>query len=356
MPTILIIIISLLTLIFFHELGHFLLAKKYGVRVDEFGIGLPPRMIGKKVGETIYSINWLPLGGFVKLHGEDEKADDERSFSTKPIYQRALIVFAGVAAFFVIAFLIFSLQSVVGVRSLVEEDEAVLLGSEKVEIMITGISADSPAKEAGIRQGDVLLSVDDEEVVFLKGATELLAEKSGEETVIGVLRGKEEVFFTLTPRIDYPEGEGAVGIAMAMTTMKQYPAYYAPVRGAVMTGEMTYMVLRGFGTMIGSFISQSSLPPGMEVGGPVAIVNIGSGAFTRGLSDFLQFLGAITISLAVLNILPIPALDGGRLMFLLIEKIKGSPISEKIEYGLNAVFFFMLIGLMIFITFKDLGF
>ncbi len=355
MPTILIIIVSLLALIFFHELGHFLMAKKYGVRVDEFGIGLPPRIFGKKVGETIYSINWLPIGGFVKIHGEDEKADDERSFSTKPIYQRALIVFAGVAAFFVIAFIIFSFQAIVGVRTLVEEEQAVQIIGD-VEIMITGVSSDSPAKFAGINPGDVLLRVENQEVELLGGAMDLLGDRSGLETEITVLRGKEELSFILTPRVDYPEGEGAVGIAMAMTTIEKYPIYKAPLRGAVMTGEMTYMVFRGFGIMIGSLLSGSSLPPGMEVGGPVAIVNIGTGAFTRGLSDFLQFLGAITISLAVLNILPIPALDGGRLAFLLIEKIKGSPISEKIEYGLNAAFFFMLIGLMIFITFKDLGF
>ncbi len=122
-----------------------------------------------------------------------------------------------------------------------------------------------------------------------------------------------------------------------------------------MTAGMTLMVFRGFGMLFASLLTGSSLPPGMEIGGPVAIVGIGAGAFTRGLSDFLRFLGAITVSLAVINILPIPALDGGRLVFLAIEKIKGSPISEKLEYGLNAIFFFLLIGLMIFITFRDLG-
>jgi regulator of sigma E protease len=356
MPTILIIILSLVILILLHELGHFFLAKKYGVRVDEFGIGIPPRLFGKKIGETLYSVNLLPLGGFVKLYGEDEKKDGDRSFSSKPIYQRALIVFGGVAAFFVIAFLIFSVQAVVGVRSVVEEEDVISGKIDNTQIVITGVINDSPAREAGVKPGDVFLEIQGEEVKLLSEAQETIKERKGVETEMKFLRGEEEVSVTLTPREEYEEGEGAVGIAMAITAVKAYPLYYAPVQGAVMTGEMTYMVLSGFGTLLYSLVSGKALPPGMEIGGPVAIVNIGTGAFTRGATDFLQFLGAITISLAVLNILPIPALDGGRLVFLGIEKIKGSPLAEKVEYGLNAIFFLLLIGLMIFITFKDLGF
>jgi regulator of sigma E protease len=128
-----------------------------------------------------------------------------------------------------------------------------------------------------------------------------------------------------------------------------------PVEGAVMTWKMTASVLKGFYSLFKSLFTSGAVPKGMEIGGPVAIVNFGADAFSRGLSDFLYFLGAITVSLAVLNILPIPALDGGRLVFLAIEKIKGGPIPEKLEYGLNAIFFVLLLCLMVLITFKDLG-
>ncbi len=355
MSSILIIILSLVILIFLHELGHFLLAKKYGVRVEEFGIGIPPRLFGKKIGETIYSLNWIPLGGFVKLYGEDRKVDDERSFSSKPLYQRALIVFGGVAAFFVIAFFIFSIQSVIGIRTIAGGEDSMGEVVGNPEIVITGVVDESPAKEAGIQGGDVLFEIDGKEIETTEEVKMFLKEKSGKETEVVVQRGEERVSFLLVPREEYTEGEGAVGIAMAMTVVEKYPLYYAPVKGASMTAGMTLMVFRGFGMLFTSLFTGESLPLGMEIGGPVAIVGIGAGAFTRGLSDFLQFLGAITVSLAVLNILPIPALDGGRLAFLAIEKIKGNPISEKLEYGLNATFFFLLIGLMIFITFKDLG-
>ncbi len=354
MPNLLVIILSLIILIFLHELGHFLLAKKYGIKVEEFGIGLPPRIYGKKVGETIYSINWLPLGGFVKLYGEDKKIDNQKSFSSKPIYQRALVVFGGVAAFFVIAFLIFSVYSVVGVRTPVEEGVALEEMNDPM-IIITKSVRESPAREAGIKPGDILTEVDGKEIDSPSQAISILGEKEGVETEITVIRGQEEKLFTLTPRMEYEEGEGAVGIGMAMTDIQKYPVYYAPLQGARMTGEMTFMVGQGFGMLLQSLVTGEPLPDEMEIGGPVAIVNIGAGALGRGISDFLHFLGAITVSLAVLNILPIPALDGGRLMFLAIEKIKGSPISEKLEVGINTIFFFLLIGVMLFVTFKDLG-
>ncbi len=353
MSSILIIIASIVALIFFHELGHFLFAKKYGVRVEEFGIGIPPRIFGKKIGETIYSLNLIPLGGFVKLFGEDVKVDNERSFSSKPIYQRAIILFAGVAAFFIIAFLIFSVYSVVGIRVPVEEEKVEMYANS--EVFIIEVIKESPAAGAGIIPGDVLLEIDEEKIIKPSQAVLLLGEKKGKEIDVKILRGQEEFLFSLTPRVEYTEKEGSLGLAMVITTSKKYPLYYAPIKGAIMTGETAYSIISSMYNVIASSISGEELPPGMRVGGPVAIVQFGRGAVSRGFSDFLQFLGLITVSLAILNILPIPALDGGRLMFLLIEKIKGSPISEKLEYGLNAGFFLLLMGVLIAVTYSDIA-
>jgi regulator of sigma E protease len=353
MTTVLFIIFCLVILIVFHELGHFLMAKKFGVEVEEFGVGIPPRVFGKKIGETIYSLNWIPLGGFVKLHGEDEKIDDEKSFSTKPIYQRALIVSAGVVAFFIIAFFIFSLYFAIGVRVVVDENTNINEISNP-EIIITSTLKNSPAEEAGIKKGDKLLAIDGTATETFEDVEMLLKEKETEEVNIKINRNGEEIILSAFPRESENE-EGALGIAMLMTAEKEYPLYRAPIEGAVMTWKMTSSVLKGFYLLFKSLFTSGAIPKGMEIGGPVAIVNFGADAFSRGLSDFLYFLGAITVSLAVLNILPIPALDGGRLVFLAIEKIKGGPIPEKLEYGLNAIFFVLLLCLMVLITFKDLG-
>ncbi len=350
--SIFVVIFSLLFLIVLHELGHFLFAKKYGVRVDEFGIGIPPRIFGKKIGETLYSFNMLPLGGFVKLYGEDKEEEGERSFSQKPIYQRALIIFAGVAAFFIISAVIFSAVSFIGVRSVVSDD----IGPEwrNEQIMIVEVSSLSPAEEAGIVRGDILNKINDEKVSLMSEVTSSLLEKKGEEVQISVLRGEEEIIFSLVPRIEYAEGEGAVGVGMVRTAERKFPLHMAPIQGVMMTGEMSLAVVSGFYTMISSFITRTPLPPGMEVGGPVKIVEMGASSLERGFVDYLYFIGVISVSLAVLNILPIPALDGGRLLFLGVEKIKGGAISRKLEQGLNTVFFLILITLMIFITFKDI--
>ncbi len=350
--SIFIVIFSLVLLILIHELGHFIVAKKYGVRVDEFGVGIPPRLFGKKIGETLYSLNMLPLGGFVKLYGEDRAEEGDRSFSQKPIYQRALIIFAGVAAFFVMSAIIFSAVSFAGVRSVIGDDAG--SGWSGEQILIVEVSSSSPAEEAGILKGDVLAEINGKQVFLMNEVISLLSEKKGEEVEISVIREGEEVIFSLTPRTEYKEGEGSVGLGMVRTAEKRYPLYMAPIQGVLMTAEMSTAVVSGFYTMISSFITGKPLPSGMEVGGPVKIVEMGTTSLNRGFADYLYFIGVISVSLAVLNILPIPALDGGRLFFLGIEKIKGGAIPQKLEQGLNAFFFLLLITLMIFITFRDI--
>ncbi len=353
MPTALIAILSIFALIFFHELGHFIFAKRYGVRVEEFGIGLPPRIFGKKVGETIYSLNWIPLGGFVKLYGEDRKINDPKSFSSKTIYQRAVILFAGIAAFFAIAFIIFSVLSAVGYRASITEEEVERRGIyNEVDIIISNVVSGSPAGEAGVMPGDILFEVEEKEIKKLKDAQEVIEDNEGEETKVGILRGGEPLFFSMIPREDPPEGEGAIGIEMDLVIEKKHPLYIAPIQGAVLTGNMTFLTVRGFGMLISSIFTEKSTLD--MIGGPVAIVDIGAGTVTAGVSSFLQFLGMITIALAIFNLLPIPALDGGRLFLLGIEKIKGAPVPEKVEVGLTTVSFILLLTLMAIVTYNDI--
>ncbi len=342
-----IVIATIVVLIVLHELGHFIFAKKYGVRVDEFGVGIPPRLFGKKIGETIYSINLIPLGGFVKLHGEDAAEDDEKSFSQKPIYQRAVILFAGVAAFFVVAAIIFSIISYTGVRTAVADDFV----ADDAQIIITQVAPESPADEAGMRMGDVIKKVNGEEV---SKAQETISLLDAEEVNLLLLRGEKEISVSVIPRSEHPEKEGPLGIGLIRTVDKSYPLYAAPFQGTVMMAQMTGAVVHGFYTALSSVVTGKPLPDGMEIGGPVRIVEMGSQTIDRGVYDYLYFVALISISLAVINILPIPALDGGRLFFLGIEKVKGSPIPQKLEQGMNVFFFLALITLMLFVTFKDI--
>jgi len=345
---ILIVILSIFLLIFLHELGHFIFAKRYGVRVDEFGIGIPPRIIGKKIGETIYSLNWIPLGGFVRLHGENGGEDDERSFSQKPIYQRAVILFAGVAAFFVVAAVLFSFVSFSGVLVGVSDEEE----AADAKVIITSVVPDSPAEEAGLVAGDVIEKAEGENISKVGQLISLI--EGADKVDLTVSRGEEKIGFSISPRPDPPEEEGAIGITMARAVEERSSLYMAPVDGTMMMANTTKMVVFGFYTVLHSLATGTELPHEMDVGGPVRIVEVGAESMERGFMDYINFVGLISVSLAVLNILPIPALDGGRIFFLGIEKVKGSPIPEKVEQGLNAFFFLLLITLMIVVTFKDI--
>ncbi len=348
MQSVLIVILTLVVLIILHELGHFLLARRYNAKVDEFGIGIPPRIWGKKIGETIYSINWIPLGGFVKIHGENQRIDDERSFSSKPLYQRALIIFGGVAAFFLIAIIIFSLTSFMGMRVAIDDSEEGLW--DNPQVMIIGVVEGLPAIEAGIMPGDIIKTAEGEKVTKIKEVQDIL---QGKELVeLEIMRGKEVLFFEIISQ-ETEEGK-MIGIEMARTAKKSYPAYSAPWQGVLMTARMTRITVSGFYHIARSLISEGKVPADMQLGGPVRIIDIGAGAAERGLSDYLYFIGVITVSLAVINSLPIPALDGGRLLFLGIEKLKGGPISQKIEYKLNTAFFFLLLFLIIILTYYDI--
>ncbi len=353
MPPVVVIIIALVVLITLHELGHFLLAKKYGVKVEEFGIGIPPRLFGKKVGETIYSLNLIPLGGFVRLYGEDKKIDDKKSFSSKPVYQRALIVFGGVAAFFVIAFFIFSALSFIGYRTGVSSEDIEKGLYEEWQIVVSEVMENSPAEKAGIEPGDELLKIGEKEIKMPEEAISLLQEKRGEEVELEIRRRGESIYLSATPREEYDEKEGALGIGMALMAKESVPLYYAPVQGAKMTAGSTVMVFRNLGMLFHSLATEGSLPRGAEVRGPVGIVHYGAGFVAEGFSMFLHFVGMITIFLAVFNLLPIPALDGGRLVFLAIERVKGASVSEKVEQGLTAFFFLLIIGLILFVTYRD---
>ncbi len=356
--TILIIFLSLIGLVVLHELGHFTLAKKFGVKVEEFGIGIPPRIFWKKIGETIYSLNLLPLGAFVKLYGEEKREKDPRSFSQKPIWQRALIVLGGVVTFWIIAAILVSvIAGAWGLPTAVGDEVDHTLIDPKVQIV--QVLPKSPAKETGLQVGDVIQKLRTEELELATNKVgeviEFTEANRGKEIILTIQRGKEIFDTSLVPRVSPPEGEGPMGVALARVALKPYTWYQATIQGTLVTGRMTFSTIFTFGQIISKVIRGISLPPGLvELKGPVGIGEMAAQALERGISDYLWLVAMISIYLALFNVLPIPALDGGKLLFLGIEKIKGKPVSPKIEQNITAFFFFLLISLVIFVTIRDI--
>ncbi len=354
--TLIIVFISFVVLIILHELGHFLMAKKFGVRVEEFGLGFPPRLFGKKFGETVYSINLLPFGGFVKIYGQEESVDHPRSFSTKPIYQRALIILGGVISFWIISAILLSVVMAIGVPTMIEDEENHNLVNPKVQI--TAVAPDSPAEKAELKIGDIIreLKFQEEQLKIDKvgQVQEFTQAYKGGEIILTIQRGEETFDISLIPRVSPPENEGPMGIALARTALKSYPWYQAPVRGIIATGNLTLITVMGWGKLIASLFQGKGVPSGIEVRGPVGIFELFIIVKGLGISYFLQFIAMISVSLALINILPIPALDGGWLLFLAIEKLKGRPLNQKIVRNVSLIFFFLLIALMILVIIKDI--
>lgn len=339
---------SLIGLVVLHELGHFLAAKKFGVKVEEFGIGLPPRLFGKKMGETLYSLNLLPLGAFVRLYGEEGESSDPRSFAAKSLLQRALIVGAGVIAFWVISFFIFAgLAFTTGIPAGVSDEATEGVLDPRVKVL--AIAPDSPAKTAGLLSGD---TVQDFEKV---GEFQLfINQHKGKEIVLNIVRAKQVLSIPVTPRAEPPAGEGPLGIQLVRTGNLQYSWYEAPVAAFEKTIGLTLDIVQGLLGTVAGLLGGNGLPEGVGVVGPIGIVDLLRNSFAFGMSHFLSFLATLSIYLAIFNALPIPAVDGGRLLFLALEGIRKKTLGERVEQRVNTFFFVLLITFMIWVTIKDI--
>jgi regulator of sigma E protease len=355
--TLLIVIVSLLFLVTIHELGHFILAKKFGVKVEEFGIGIPPKIIGKKIGETVYSLNLLPIGAFVKLYGEEERIEKAGSFTQKPIWQRALIVLGGVVTFWIIAVILMSIISGVwGIPMAIGDEDQ---GFKDPKVQIIEIAKDSPAEKVGLRMGDIIqqLKTKDNQIVTtkVKEVTDFTDAHRGEEITLTIKRGKEAFNISLVSRQNPPQGEGAMGVALVRAALKIYPWSEAIIQGFLITKDQTISTVFILGNILSRVVRGIPIPKGqIEFKGIVGISQIMAQTLERGVGDYLWLLSMISIFLALFNILPIPALDGGKLLFLGIEKIRRKPVSQKTEQRITTFFFILLMALSLLITIKDI--
>lgn len=343
---------TLSVLVLVHELGHFIAAKKLGIKVEEFGFGLPPRILGKRKGETIYSLNWLPIGGFVKLYGEEreeEKTKDaNRAFYARPVWQRTVVLLAGVVMNFLFGIFIVSFLFTQGVMVSVDR------------VHIEKVIAGSPAEAAGLREKDVIKKLKTlkklkiEEIEIKKGEqlTKFTKEHLGEEIILTIVRDGKEQEIAIIPRKDYPADQGPMGIVITNFEEKKYSLLQAPILGTKEAFILSWELTKGIGKTLWKLISLQ--PVSKDVAGPIGIAQLTGQAVKFGKLAVLELLGLLSLNLAIVNILPFPALDGGRLLFVVIEGATGKKIRTRWERYIHQAGMVLLLALMVLVTLNDL--
>lgn len=430
MAAVIIFIIILGVLVFVHELGHFVVARRNGITAWEFGFGFPPRIVGFqfltgkkeqrvreiesveiektdiKVGEeeiiqetitekihnverelpykrwriiwgnkdgdddneksdlteahenrfrggTIYSLNWIPIGGFVKIKGENgDHGGDSDSFASKSAWVRSKVLVAGVAMNFVLAWFLISLGLMIGAPEAINPDKTV----PNSKIQISEIVSGSPAQVMGMKIGDEIIKTQlqgNSNITLnnVKEVQDYINSQKGKEIILKIKRSGQVLSLKGTPRENAPEGQGPLGISLTQTQLVSYPWYAAFWKGLVSVFDLTLAILAAFWGILAGIFSGKGV--GADVAGPVGIAVMTREVASLGLVYILQFAALLSINLGIINALPIPALDGGRIFFIIIEKIKGSPVSQKVEQAFHTAFFLLLIMLMVVVTFHD---
>lgn len=353
--TIVVFILVLGLLVIIHEFGHFVAAKKSGVKVEEFAVGFPPRLYSVKKGETEYSINAIPLGGYVKMLGELEHSKDKRAFENQTPWKRFVISIAGVLMNLILAWFILTLGFAFGMSPIVSPTDQIPGKIVKSEVVIAGIEKDKPAEEADIRQGDVMISgkASDGDVKFvtIDDFTSFTLNHKGQAVKFIVNRDNETIEKDVTLSTDE---NARLGVSIVDRSIVKVPWYKAPYVALRETVEIVKITFEFFGSLISRIFSTGQV--GEEVGGPVAIYVYTGLAVKAGFMVLMQFIAMLSINLAVINILPFPALDGGRLIFIITEIVaRKRLVKEKVENIIHTVGYILLILLFIAITYKDIA-
>ncbi|MEI6660015.1 MAG: RIP metalloprotease RseP [bacterium] len=359
--SIIIFLAILLVLVVSHEFGHFIVAKAFGIRVDEFAFGFPPKIFGKKFGETEYNLNLLPLGGYVKIFGESPDAesiagpDSHRSFVNKPLYVQALVLLAGVTMNFLVAWALISFGFISGLPTSVSEAPKGAVITSQYLTVVSVLPA-SPALTAGLKVGDKILKLDTKsdstETPSTDSVRYFVRRHGGESIHVTYLRGPEKGETKVIPTTTSSDGIPSIGITMDIIGTLKLPFYKAIWEGFKLSWDLVVATASGFYTLIhDALIGHGNIA---IITGPVGIVGVVGDAAKFGFIYILSFTALISINLAVINLVPFPALDGGRLFFLLVEKIKGSRIKPEIANMVNMIGFGILMLLMVIITYHDI--
>lgn len=383
--TIIIFIIILGIIVLAHEFGHFITARKSGMKVHEFGIGFPPRAVGvycdpgtkkfvwvfgkgktklkqamaeqeiqeQEFPTTLYSINWLPIGGFCKIKGENgEKAVEKDSFGYQKAWKKVIVLAAGVIMNVILAGIVLGIGFIIGLPTDLSQgidDKAIIV--TPAEVMIQSVEKNTPAEVAGLKYGDVVLSINNEKIINTVQMQEFIKNNGDKKVQITIKRGEEQLNLEMTPSLIKDETNPRLGVALADAGVIRYPWYIALVKGFVAAGIGFVNIMITFYVLIKGLIMGQGMM--FEVSGPVGIATVVGQGAKLGLNYLLNITAMISLSLAVVNILPFPALDGGRILFILIGKIIRRPVPMKYEQAAHTLGFLLLMALFVFITARD---
>jgi regulator of sigma E protease len=354
--TIVVFILILALLVLVHEFGHFIAAKKNGVKVEEFGFGFPPRLFGVKRGETLYSINALPIGGFVKLYGEEyheiensklearSSKMDAKAFVSKHPFQKAIIIVAGVVGNFLLGWILISFLFTQGIPTPINK------------VLVEKILPSSPAVAAGIQERDLIYKIIvDKSEYSISSSTDLInytKKYAGKKITLFIERSNKQYVFKITPRINPPPGEGPLGIVITSFMEKKYPWYQAPFYGLVEAFNITQKIASELIKTLSQIVTFQKTS--VEVAGPVGIARYTGQAIKFGKNAVLELIALLSLNLAIINILPFPALDGGRLVFVVYEWITKRKVNHKVEQFTNLIGIVILLSFAALITVHDI--
>lgn len=358
--TLLAFLLVLGVLVFVHEFGHFSAARFFKVWVQKFAFGFPPKIFSKKVGETEYTVNLIPFGGYVLMYGEEGGHEkDERSFTSKKTWQKVIILAAGVFMNLVLAWVIFTAFYLFGGKSIITGMDGYKHVTNNEHVYVTAVRAESPAEQAGIKSGTMIVSVDGQivhnNVSVANGVYEVTKNDPKKPVTISFTTDGKTYTKSIVTEQETIGGQKiqAIGITMEERGTTKSVWYLAPWYGLLTTGRIMWLTIVGLWGLLVSIFTKFQV--GNAVGGPVAIYSY-SGIFARmGFWALAQFIAILSISLALINILPFPALDGGHIAILVIESVRGKKISDKTKQAINNVGFGLLLLLMVGLVFRDLA-
>lgn len=359
--TLILFLVVLAVLVLVHEAGHFFVAKLFKIRVDEFGIGFPPRLFSWGKGETRYSVNLIPFGGFVKIFGEDpteeiKDGDAVRNFSRTSRWIQAAVLVAGVVGNFILAWALLSAGFMAGLPAPAGSTQFGM-PVEGARLTVIEVLADSPADLAGLQAGDIIRSLRQGtrilENTSADSASDFIAASAPGAIDISVQRGERLLSFSVEPSLTILEGRPAIGIAMDMVGIVTLPWYRAVWEGLRTAGALTGEVARALAVFIRDAFAGSA--DFKNLAGPVGIASLVGEARAEGPSHLLLLTALISLNLAVINLIPFPALDGGRLLFVAIEAVRRKPLPPKIARGANAIGFILLLVFLALVTAQDIS-
>lgn len=349
---ILVFIITIAFLVLIHELGHFSVAKLFGVRVEEFAFGFPPKLWSKKKGETEYSFNLLPLGGFCRLYGEDGKHQkNNRSYGSKTWWQKLLIGAAGVLANFVFAALLLMIAYNIGVPRLVSDYSKFSGVQTTYQIIVADVEKDSIAKQAGFKSNDIITAIDDDKIENVEELKAKLNSLANQQAEITVKRDNQEKDFEVLLKPE--DGNVTLGVILVENPIYKFGFFKSIWIGIRETGMLIGYITASIYLLIKELISSGKVSE--AVAGPVGIYYAASGVSKLGLIYVLQLIAYLSVNLGIINILPVPALDGGRIIFNIIEGIRRKPLDPRIENTIHSIGFILLMILIILIFYRDIG-